>query len=313
MKYTKYALKRLIQTVLILLVATFVVFCIIRIANIDETIVIGSAKNMTDETRNAIIAQYHLDESIPQQYLRWLAGIFTGDLGMDYKYGKSVLSIILPRVPVTLGLILFSTLFTVVIALPLGILCAVRKNTKFDTGLSVVTLFFTAVPQFLMSLIALIVVSKIWPQYSFVGTYSSPGEYLSRILLPSFVMALGSIAFILRITRANMIGQLDSNYVMAAKAKGMKPFNIVFVHAFHNGCLPVLTILITMLGTSISSTILVEQIFSLPGIGMLLIEAVQTYNYPVTQVLMLILLGIFMLLSYIVDVLYAILDPRIEL
>lgn len=313
MKYVKYAVKHFIQMCLILLLATFVVFCIIRVANIDEVTVIGNARNITDATRNAIITQYHLDETTIQQYFRWLGGVFQGNLGDDYKYGKAVESLILPRIPVTLGLIVISTLITIVVALPMGILCAVRKNTKFDVGCSIVTLFLTSVPEFLLSLLAIILVSRIYPQYSFVGTYSNIQEYFGRILLPSVVMACGNIAFIMRITRSNMIGHLESNYVMAARAKGMSSFNVVFVHAFHNGCLPVLTILITMLGTSIASTILVEQIFSLSGIGSLLIEAVQTYNYPVVQVLMLIMLGVFMLLSYIVDMLYTVLDPRIEI
>ena len=313
MKYVKYALKRLVQMVLILLLATFVVFCIIRISNVDEVSIIGSAKHMTDEVRASITAEYHLDESIPKQYLRWIGGVLTGNLGKDYKYQTSVAAMILPRIPVTLGLLSFSMLFTIVISLPLGILCAVRKNTPFDTAASVITLIFTAVPEFVLSLIALILVSKLFPSYSFVGSWSGAAEYLKRILLPSAVLSAECVAFIMRITRSNMIGQLDSNYITTAKAKGMSQFNIVITHAFHNGCLPVLTILITMIGTTISSTILVEQIFSLSGIGTLLVESVQTYNYPVTQVLMLILLGIFMLLSYIVDLLYTILDPRIEL
>ena len=178
--------------------------------------------------------------------------------------------------------------------------------------MSVFTLLLTSIPNFLLGILFIVAAARWFPSYQFVGTYTSFGEYLSRISVPAVGLAGCMLAGVARITRSSMIEQLKSGYITAVEAKGMGSFNKVFVHAFHNACLPVMTVVSLMVGTMISGTVLMENVFSLPGLGSCLVEAVNTYNYPLVQFITLILLAAFLTISFLVDILYMIVDPRVR-
>ncbi len=309
-KYIFYAVKKLVVMLFILLAASFIIFFMMRANGIDETSVIGNAKRMTDETRQELIQKHHLDKPLVVRYGLWLKDALHGDFGRDYENNVDVKKIVAAKVPITAGLVILSISITLLIAIPVGILCAVKRNSWIDTTMSTITLLLTSVPDFLVGILIIVIVSILFPKYQFVGTYNSFLQYLSRISLPSLALAGGMLAGVARITRSSMIEQMKSNYITAVEAKGMGKVNTIFVHAFHNACLPVLTIISLMVGMMISGSVLMENIFSLPGIGSCLVTSVQKYNYPLIQFLTLIMLGVFLGISYIVDIVYMLVDPR---
>lgn len=174
-------------------------------------------------------------------------------------------------------------------------------------------LVLSGAPSFLVSILILIFMTKYVPGYSFIGTYTNFGEFLQRIMIPSLIMALTFVAMLGRITRSNMISQLQSPYIATAAAKGLKQSNITYKHAFHNAVIPVITVAGYMIAGSIGSTVIVEQVFSLPGIGGLLISAIEENNFPIVQILVLFMLGAYLVMSFVIDILYTVLDPRVDL
>lgn len=312
-RYAKYILKRIATMVCVFLIVSIFIFFILRLAGINPISVLGGDKGVTEEVKQQLELQYNLDKPLTSQYLIWIKGLVNGNLGLDYINRQDVWSLITPRIPITIGLVLVSMSIAVIIAIPAGVISAVYKNTFIDSAISMVSLVLVAMPGFLVSILMLVFCAKYVPGYAFVGTYSNVGEFFSRIALPSVALSFSPIAFMMRIARSSMVEQLKSPYITTAKAKGLNPVQIVFKHAFHNAVLPVLTVGSMMIGTTIAGAVLVENVFSLPGIGSLLITAIKQYNYPVSQTLLLILLGIFLIISCMVDIIYALVDPRVSL
>lgn len=312
-KYVKYVLRRLLAMIPILLIVSFAVFFLLRLSGSSELATIIGDKPATDELKAQITQEYGLDQPLLLRYFAWLKGVLTGDFGRDYSSGQAVGELIAARIPVTLGLVGLSFVTGTVLAIILGVLAALYRNKPVDTVLSLLMLFFSSVPAFLICVLVLIFMVRFVPGYSFVGTYATVGEYFSRISVPAAIMSLGHLALLGRVTRSSMTAQLQSPYVVTANAKGLDEKTVTFKHAFHNAVIPVLTVAGSALAGSIGGTVLIEQIYSLPGIGGLLISGVQTNNYPVVQILVMVMLLIYLFVSLIVDLLYVIVDPRVQL
>lgn len=313
MKYFRYVLKKLLGMIPIILIVSAVVFFLLRMSGVDPVTVMIGEKQATDELRESLKTQFNLDKPLLTQYWIWLKGVLTGDLGVDYINKQSIQELIVSRLPVTVGLVIMSSLFGMTFAIILGVIAALNRNKLADHILSVVMLFLTSVPNFVVSILVIVFCSKFIPGYSFVGAYSNFGEFLQRIFVPSLVMSLGVVAMLGRITRSSMISQLQAPHIITARAKGMDNFNVTFKHAFHNAVIPVITIAGLQFAGSVGGTVLIEQIFSLPGVGGLLISGIQQNNYPVVQILVLFMLVIYLVMSFVVDMLYAIIDPRVKL
>ena len=313
MKYFRYVLKKLLGMIPIILIVSAVVFFLLRMSCVDPVTVMIGEKQATDELRESLKTQFNLDKPLLTQYWIWLKGVLTGDLGVDYINKQSIQELIVSRLPVTVGLVIMSSLFGMTFAIILGVIAALNRNKPADHILSVVMLFLTSVPNFVVSILVIVFCSKFIPGYSFVGAYSNFGEFLQRIFVPSLVMSLGVVAMLGRITRSSMISQLQAPHIITARAKGMDNFNVTFKHAFHNAVIPVITIAGLQFAGSVGGTVLIEQIFSLPGVGGLLISGIQQNNYPVVQILVLFMLVIYLVMSFVVDMLYAIIDPRVKL
>ena len=313
MKYFRYVLKKLLGMIPIILIVSAVVFFLLRMSGVDPVTVMIGEKQATDELRESLKTPFNLDKPLLTQYWIWLKGVLTGDLGVDYINKQSIQELIVSRLPVTVGLVIMSSLFGMTFAIILGVIAALNRNKPADHILSVVMLFLTSVPNFVVSILVIVFCSKFIPGYSFVGAYSNFGEFLQRIFVPSLVMSLGVVAMLGRITRSSMISQLQAPHIITARAKGMDNFNVTFKHAFHNAVIPVITIAGLQFAGSVGGTVLIEQIFSLPGVGGLLISGIQQNNYPVVQILVLFMLVIYLVMSFVVDMLYAIIDPRVKL
>jgi len=308
----KYIIKRLLQLVPILFIVSVIIFSMVRLSNIDPVSLIVGSKRSTPEIIAQVKEKYNFNKPLPVQYGIWLSDLLKGDLGDDYKNKQSIASLISQSLPVTAGLVLFSSIIALLVAIPIGIITAVKKNTWIDKCLSIITLVFVSAPGFLTGIFLILVFSHIAPSFSFTGSFSTFGEYVQRLSMPSLVLAFGMIALISRITRSSMIKEHQSSYRLTATAKGLPSRIVILKHCLKNALIPVITVFGIQIGTLISGAVIVENVFSLSGVGSLLINGINDGNYPVVQDVTIILVVIFLFLSLLVDILYAAIDPRIR-
>ncbi len=303
---------RVLQFVLILLAASVLIFAMSHISQIDPVAVILGGKQTSAETIAALREKFHLNDSLPQQYITWITGMLRGDFGLDFKYQQPVWDLIVGRLPVTLSLTLFSSVLAMIIAIPLGVYSGVRSNTGLDRGASLFSLLTMACPPFFISVLAIYIVSNMAPGISFTGTFNTIGQMIDRLWLPCLCLALGMIALAQRIIRSSMIDEMKSPHIQMAQAKGLPQKTVVWKHAFKNALVPLITVCGIQIGSMLVGSVLVESVFSLAGLGGLLVSAVQTSNYPVTQAITMLMVFIFLLISTVTDILYAVIDPRIR-
>lgn len=313
MKRAIYIIKRFISMIVILAVCSLLIFFVLRMSKVDPLAVMIGNSRSTDELKASLTERYNLDKPLMEQYYIWISGVLKGDFGIDYIDGQNVRELISSRLPVTVGLVILSSIIGFFISIVMGVCSALKRGKAADSILSAIMLIVSGTPSFLISILVLIFMTVYVPSYSFIGTYSNFGEFLGRIIIPGVIMSLSLVAMLGRITRSSMIKQLGSAYISTAEAKGLSGFYITFKHAFHNAVIPVITAGGYMIAGSIGSTVIVEQIFSLPGIGGLLINAIQTNNYPIVQILVLFMLAVYLVMNFIIDILYIIVDPRVEL
>lgn len=303
---------RVLQFVLILLAASVLIFAMSHISQIDPVAVILGGKQTSAETIAALREKFHLNDSLPQQYITWITGMLRGDFGLDFKYQQPVWDLIVGRLPVTLSLTVFSSVLAMIIAIPLGVYSGVKSNTGLDRGASLFSLLTMACPPFFISVLAIYIVSNVAPGISFTGTFHTIGQMIDRLWLPCLCLALGMIALAQRIIRSSMIDEMKSPHIQMAQAKGLPQKTVVWKHAFKNALVPLITVCGIQIGSMLVGSVLVESVFSLAGLGGLLVSAVQTSNYPVTQAITMLMVFIFLLISTVTDILYAVIDPRIR-
>jgi len=247
--------------------------------------------------------KYGLKDPIVVQYLRWAGLALRGDLGESIRTRESVARMVAKKLPITIELACFSLLIAVGIAIPAGVVAAVRRNTVWDilaSGASLCGVFFS--------------VRLGWlPASGFVPFWESPVANLERMLMPSFVLGTALAAVLMRQTRNSMIEVLSADYIRTAYSKGLAGRVVVFRHAVRNSLIPVVTILGLQMGALMSGAVVTEQIFVVPGFGRLIVEAVFTRDYPLVQGVVLITASSYVLINLLVDVSYSILDPRIRI
>jgi peptide/nickel transport system permease protein len=309
----KYTAKRLLLLIPILFLVSITIFVMVRLSQVDPVAVILGGKQTTPEVIRNIQGKYNLNQPPVIQYGLWISGVFKGDFGVSYKYQQSVTSLIQNRLPITLGLVLISAIIALAVAIPVGVISAIKKNTWVDRTLSIISLVLVSCPVFLTSILMILVISKVSPGFSFTGTFDNFSEFLERMILPAIALAFSMIALVSRITRSSMIKQLQSNYTMTAVAKGLPTEMIIFKHTLKNAIIPVITVTSVQIGAMIVGAVLVENVFSLPGIGSLLVDSIKSSDYPIVQGVTLLLVTVFLLINLVVDIVYAVIDPRIRL
>jgi peptide/nickel transport system permease protein len=260
--------------------------------------------------------KYGLRDPLPVQYVKWLGLALRGDLGESIRTRDSVLRLVGQKLPITLQLAAYSLLVALVIAVPVGVLAAVRRNTAWDYIASSVSLCGLSIPNFWLGimLILLLSVRLHWlPASGFVPFLEDPWANLQRLLMPAVVLGTALAAVLMRQTRNSMIEVLSADYIRTAYAKGLRTAVVVFRHAIRNGLIPVITIFGLQLGALIGGAVVTEQIFVVPGFGRLILEAVFTRDYPVVQGVVLITASAYVLANLLVDVSYSLLNPRIRI
>ncbi|MDR2162605.1 MAG: ABC transporter permease [Clostridiales Family XIII bacterium] len=308
-----YTLNRILQYVIVLAVASVVIFVLVRMSPTDPVAVILGGKQSSDETIANIRHEFYLDKSMPEQYSAWMSGLVRGDFGMSFKYRQEVSGLIASRMPVTLGIVGLAMLISLLVSIPAGILMAAKQHRWQDNLLSVIQLILVACPPFLTSIIMIWYLSVHDPTFAFTGSAQSPGEFLSRISLPALALSFAVIALLSRVMKSGMVEQIHSDYYMVARSKGMSPAAIIMNHCVRNAVIPVITVLGIEVGILLVGSVLVESVFSLSGIGTLLVESVKASDYPLIQGITMLMVFIFMTISTVLDILYGVIDPRIRL
>ena len=307
--------RRLLYLAPVLIAVSLLTFLIAALLP-GDLVVATLGDEATPDKVSALRHEMGLDQPLMLQYLHWLGGALAGDFGRSVRTGELVLSAILQRLPVTLELMLFAQLIALAIGMPLGILCAVRNGGAFDRLVSAIAFGKLSVPAF-MSAIALIYVFsvrlKVLPATGYVPLDEDIVGNLRSFVLPAVTLGFGEWPVLMRVLRSDMIATLQEDYIAMAKAKGLKPWRILLVHALKPSSLTLVTVTGINIGRLIGGAVLVETIFALPGIGRLLIGAINTRDFVVLQGVVLFIATGFVLVNFVVDMLYGLLDPRIRL
>jgi len=309
-----YLIQRLAISAVTLVLISLIVFTGVRLIPGDPARVMAGTD--ADEAGLAEIrVKYGLNDPIPVQYLRWVGLALQGDLGESIRTRESVVKTVARKLPITVELACFAILIALVIAIPVGVLSAVRRNTFWDYLANSLSLCGLSVPSFWLGimLILLLSVRLGWlPASGFVSLLQEPVANLQRMIMPAFVLGTALAAVLMRQTRNSMIEVLSADYIRTAYSKGLAGRAVVFRHAIRNGLIPVVTILGLQTGALMSGAVVTEQIFVVPGFGRLIVEAVFTRDYPLVQGVVLITASSYVLINLLVDMSYTLLDPRIR-
>lgn len=313
---TSYVIRRLLDLLLVLFGVSVLVFLMLRFIPGDAVaIMLGANTDISPERVAALRHNLGLDLPIYEQYLRWLGGVLQGDLGESIWTGRPVSEEILGRLPVTLEITFLALLVALIVSFPLGILAARARGTGSDTAVRVVTIIGLTLPSFWVGVLFLYAVSIYlpgWPAIGYVPFTENPGGNLARMVLPVVAVSLPMIAGLTRILRSSLLEVLGLDYVRTARAKGLKRRIILYKHALRNALIPVITVIGVQLGYLLSGVVVIEQVFAIPGLGRLIIGAINERNYPLVQGSILVVTAIFVLVNLFVDLAYAWIDPRVE-
>jgi peptide/nickel transport system permease protein len=312
----QYILRRLALLAPVLLGVTVIVFTLIRLIPGDATLLaIGVDQRITPEQREIIRKSYGLDQPLPVQYLRWMEHLLQGDLGTSLRTRRSVNEELRLRLPVTIELAVLAAILGTIPALTAGVIAAVRRNSALDYLATIATLIGVSVPNFLLATV-LVLIFSLWlrwlPPIGYVELEKDPLGNLKSMLLPSLSLSLPLAAVLMRNTRSAVLEVLGQEHVRVARAKGLTERRVLNRHVILNASLPILTVAGIQVASLLGGTVIIETIFGLPGIGRYIYEAISNRDYPVVQGVTIVVATLFVLVSLTVDLLYAVLDPRLR-
>jgi peptide/nickel transport system permease protein len=309
----RYTLKRLLALIPILLFVSFVTFGLVRLAPGDPALIMVGGKKVSPETLAAIREKYGLLGDPISEYLKWAGNALGGNLGESFRLKQPVIDLIVDRLEITLWLVIMATVISIVVAIPLGIISALRKNSFADYTSSFVALIGVSSPVFFTTIVGVLVFAYWLGWLPAFGAGKGFADQIYHLILPATALALGMIALTSRMTRSAMLEALSSDYIEAVRAKGMPERIVVMKHAFRNALIPVLTVTSLQVGFLLVGTVLVEYTLGLGGLGSLITDAIQNRDYPVIQGTVLFLTVAFVLINLVTDLLYAWIDPRVSL
>ena len=310
----RFLARKLFYLVPVLLAVSLLTFLIASLLPGDLAYVI-LGDQATPENVEALRRDLGLDQPIWWRYLGWLGHVLEGDLGRSFRTGQTVLKAVVERFPVSFELMLLAQIIALVIGVPLAIICAARSGGPFDRFMTGTAFAMLSVPTFLSAilLIYLFAVQLRWlPATGYVPLSEDPVANLRFFILPALTLGLAEWPQVMRVLRSDLISTLQEDFITLAKAKGLKPSRILFLHALKPSSLTLVTITGINIGRLLGGTVVVEQIFALPGIGRLLVGAINTRDLIVLQGVVLCVACGYVLINFIVDLLYVVLDPRIR-
>ena len=309
-----YVARRLVGAIPTLILISIFVFTLQKLLPGDPVLALAG-----EERDPQVIAflreKYHLDQPIALQYVRWVGDLLHGDFGISLRTEQPVTALIASKLPVTLELAGLALAIALLIGIPAGIAAALRKGSALDYGSNVVALSGISVPHFWLGilLILLFAVKLRWlPASGYVPFSEDPAQNLKTMIMPAFVVGAGVAGTLMRHTRSAMIGVLSADYVRTARAKGLLPRAVVLKHAFRNALMPIITLVALLFGEMLGGAVLTEQVFSIPGFGKMIVDAVFNRDYAVVQGVVLCVAIGFVLLNLLADVLYRLINPRLR-
>ncbi|MFN3279629.1 ABC transporter permease [Paracoccus hibiscisoli] len=309
-----YIAKRLLVALPTLLIVSMLVFGLQMLLPGDPVLAMAG-EDRDPETLARIREQLNLNDPLPVQYLRWLGGVLQGDFGTSLRTGQPVSELILQKLPVTIQLAVMAMIFAALIGIPAGIIAAVRKGGVLDWTANIVALSGLSIPNFWLGimLILLVSVNLGWlPASGYESIFVDPVRSLETMIMPAFVLGTGLAATLMRHTRSAMLGVLSADYIRTARAKGLTGRQVVLKHSFRNALLPVITLSALLFGELLAGAVLTEQIFTIPGFGKLIVDAVFNRDYAVVQGVVLCTAVGFLLMNLIADVVSVLLNPRMR-
>ncbi|MFY1622988.1 ABC transporter permease [Micromonospora sp. WMMD723] len=311
----RFVLRRLLQSVVVLLGVTLVVFLLLQLVPGDP-VRVSLGTRFDQQTYDALRERSGLDRPLVVQYLSYVGNALTGDLGVSFRSGQPVTTIVLQRLPATLSLAVTAVLLALLVAFPLGVLSAVRSGSFVDHAARVFSQFGVSVPDFWTGIMGILLFAGVlgWlPPSGYVALTDDPVGWASHVALPAAAVGLVTASILTRFIRSSVLEVLAEDYVRTAEAKGLRPRVVVVRHVLRNALIPVVTVVGVQLASLVGGVIVIEVLFAWPGVGRLTYDAVQARDYPVLQGAVLFVATLFLLTNLLVDVLYARLDPRITL
>jgi peptide/nickel transport system permease protein len=306
---------RIAQIVPTLLLVSVLVFCLQQLMPGDPAVVLAGEERGDPQVLAQIRAELWLDRSLPVQYLHWIGNVLRGNLGQSWHIRQPVAQLIAEKLPVTLQLGAMAFVIAVAIGVPTGVIAAVHRNRFWDYVANAIGLAGLSTPTFWLGimLILLLSVNLGWlPPSGYVPLTEDWVQSLATTIMPAFVLGNAIAAILMRHTRSAMLTALDQDYVRTARAKGLTESRVLIWHALRNALMPVITLGALELGTLLSGAVLTEQVFSIPGFGKMIVDAVFNRDYPVVQGVVLVTAFLYVLLNLLADILYVIVNPRLR-
>ena len=310
----RYVLRRLGQIPIVLVIVTITIFVVVRSTPGDPVQIMLGMQTSPDAVE-AIRHEFHFDKPLYQQYLVWLGDVLHGDLGRSVRLNQSVSSLLAERFPISFRLALAAMLFAVFVSIPLGIISALRRNTWVDYFCTGVTLIGFSVPNFALAMVLIFIFSiklGVLPITGIGSTSTTVWGAVAPYILPSLALGMLQVAVLTRLLRSSMIEVLAQDYIRTARAKGLLPHTVLFVHALKNALIPFVTMTAIQFGYLIGIQVTIEYTFAIPGMGSAILNAVVNRDLPVIQGFTLIIAFFFLLANIAADVIYSALDPRIR-
>ncbi len=313
---TTYVVRRLFDLVFVLFGVSVLIFLMLRLIPGDAVaIMLGANVDITPDRVEALRRSLGLHLPLHEQYGQWLAGVLRGDLGRSIWTGRPVLDEIAARLPVTLQLTGLSLLTAIVAAFPIGVLSASLRGGVADTFVRMAAILGLTLPSFWVGVLMLYAASvyvPAWPTIGYVPFATDPWGNLARMVLPVVAVSLPMIAGLSRILRSSLLDVLSLDYIRTGRAKGLPRRTLLYKHALRNAMIPVVTVIGVQVGYLLSGVVVIEQVFAIPGLGRLVIGAINERNYPMVQGVILVVTAVFVLVNLLVDIAYAWIDPRVE-
>lgn len=306
--------RRLLSAIPVLFVVSLMTFFIMWLVPGDVSAEIGGT-DATPEQIQQIREQLGIDRPLIERAINWYGDLLQGDLGYSYLLNRSVVDAVLERIPVTLSLAGVSLLLTTIMGTLLGVLAAVRHNSWLDQGSMVAALIGLSIPDFWFGLVLIILfgVTLGWlPTGGFVPFTEDFWGWVRCMTLPALTLAFTQMGVIARMSRSAMLDVLDQDFIRTARAKGMSRGVVVFKHALRNALVPIVTVVGVTAGVLLSGAVVIESVFSLPGVGRLIVGSIQRRDFPVIQGGLLVTASIFVFVNIVVDMLYGLIDPRVR-
>ncbi|MVW72944.1 MULTISPECIES: ABC transporter permease [unclassified Bordetella] len=310
----KIILRRVLVAIPTLILVSMIVFLLQKLLPGDAVL------TMAGEERDPAVIEflrekYKLNASWPVQYWAWVTNVLQGDLGSSLRTDVPVTQLIAQKLPVTLQLALMAMFFAIIVGVPMGIIAAVRKGTLTEMGANVAALSGMSIPNFWLGILLIMLVSVQWrllPASGYVSPFEDFWLSMKTMLMPALVLSTAIAAYLMRHTRSAMLEALNADYVRTARAKGVSARRVVLRHALRNALMPIVTLVTLLFGELMAGAVLTEQVFTIPGFGKLIVDAVFTRDYAVVQGVVLCVAVGFIVMNLLADILYILVNPRLR-